>query len=79
MKNIDPCSICENFMNDNEFECDISDNCPIAAMKSENERLKKTNKRQKKKLDSLQKEINQLKSDLSWDLDARYGQIHGMW
>ena len=72
MKNPDPCTICENFSAEEGFECEISQNCPVALMKAENEKLKK-------KVRSLQNKVDDLKSAASWDEDIRRGQVQGMW
>ena len=72
MKNDDPCSICENYSADKDFECDFNENCPVAVMKRQNERLIST-------VASLRRRIDRMKSEASWDDDIRRGQVQGMW
>ena len=68
----DPCSICENYSTEDDFECSLSDNCPVAVMKRRNEILISS-------VASLRRRIDRMKSDASWDEDIRRGQVQGMW
>ena len=68
----DPCSICENYGADDDFECHLIDNCPVAAMKRRNDMLIR-------EVSSLKRRISRMKSDASWDEEIRRGQVQGMW
>lgn len=50
----EPCSICEKYMDG--VTC-YEDECPVAIIKAENERLKKKNKRLKNSLKKLEERI----------------------
>ena len=71
-KNDDPCSICENYSAEKDFECEFNENCPVAVMKRQNEILISS-------VASLRRRIDRMKSDASWDEDIRRGQVQGMW
>ena len=71
-KNDDPCSICENYSAEKDFECEFNENCPVAVMKRQNEILISS-------VASLRRRIDRMKSDASWDDDIRRGQVQGMW
>ena len=38
-KTDDPCSICENYSEEDGFICDFDENCPVAVMKRQNKIL----------------------------------------
>lgn len=66
---VDPCSICENYIN--YTICD-QDKCPVKKMKEENERFKKENER-------LQKELSDLRWHMSYMKDPyAIGDRHEM-
>ena len=71
-KNDDPCSICENYSIEKDFECEFNENCPVAVMKRQNEILIS-------RVASLRRRIDRMKSDASWDEDIQRGQVQGMW
>lgn len=71
-KNDDPCSICENYSAEKDFECEFNENCPVAVMKRRNEILISS-------VASLRRRLDRMKSDASWDDDIRRGQVQGMW
>ena len=70
-KNDDPCSICENYSAEKDFECEFNENCPVAVMKRQNEVLIRS-------VTSLRRRLDRMKSDASWDDDIRRGQVQGM-
>ena len=71
-KNDDPCSICENYSAEKDFECEFNENCPVAVMKRRNEILISS-------VASLRRRLDKMKSEASWDDDIRRGQVQGMW
>jgi len=71
-KNDDPCSICENYSAEKDFECEFNENCPVAVMKRRNEILISS-------VASLSRRLDRMKSEASWDEDIRRGQVQGMW
>lgn len=71
-KTDDPCSICENYSAEKDFECEFNENCPVAVMKRRNEILISN-------VASLRRRLDRMKSDASWDDDIRRGQVQGMW
>lgn len=71
-KTDDPCSICENYIAEKDFECEFNENCPVAVMKRRNEILISN-------VASLRRRLDRMKSDASWDDDIRRGQVQGMW
>ena len=71
-KNDDPCSICENYSAEKDFECELTENCPVAVMKRRNEILISS-------VASLRRRLDRMKSEASWDDDIRRGQVQGMW
>ena len=71
-KNDDPCSICENYSAEKDFECEFNENCPVAVMKRQNEILIS-------RVASLRRRLDRMKSEASWDDDIRRGQVQGMW
>lgn len=71
-KTDDPCSICENYSAEKDFECEFNENCPVAVMKRQNEILISS-------VASLRRRLDRMKSDVSWDEDIRRGQVQGMW
>ena len=71
-KNDDPCSICENYSAEKDFECEFNENCPVAVMKRQNEILISS-------VASLRRRLDRMKSEASWDDDIRRGQVQGMW
>lgn len=71
-KTDDPCSICENYSAEKDFECEFNENCPVAVMKRRNEILISN-------VASLRRRLDKMKSDASWDEDIRRGQVQGMW
>ena len=71
-KNDDPCSICENYSAEKDFECKFNENCPVAVMKRKNEILISS-------VTSLRRRLDRMKSEASWDDDILRGQVQGMW
>lgn len=72
MQKNEPCSICEYYTMETEFDCHLTDNCPVAIMKRENEKLKRRTR-------YLESKISEMQSAASWDEDVRRGQVQGMW
>ena len=68
-KYIDPCKVCENYING--AICD-NDRCPVDKMKAENKALKAENEAMKKEISRLRLEMSYMKSP------NRIGDSHEM-
>ena len=71
-KKDDPCSICENYSSEKDFECEFNEDCPVAVMKRQNEILIS-------RVASLRRKLDRMKSEASWVDEIRHGQVQGMW